>query len=1402
MTDLIQAFITHLKNLPQPASSATVKNYVADIRQFVYWFEQQNQRSFLPQLVTPQIFDQYIAYRRDQDGLSLPSIKRHKASIRKFFVFLQDTGTIEHSLIAQEAKISKTSTDLWHLRSFKDYLYENRLKRNTITNYIADIQQFLEWLEAVTGAQDAFLVSEKDPLQKISSFIVEEYKTRLLGAGISPASVNRKLSSIRKYTAWLYQQGIIGKYVTFSDVVVASPPNLSPLPSGGPTHEINTLPALPPVRLVQKAVQAADSVFEWLIVAPAARVVDQAIYALWYLKGKPIATTPKSTLRPPLYDFTIGNIKKSLYAPHAISIKDAPLHKKLFFHIHQSRPKWYKKYHEYAVVHYFHFAILIISMAIIGVSLGKILFPTPKQVVMANAEPVSPPRVLSFQGRLTDPSDNPITQTKSIRFRLYNSQTASGSAMLWEEMQDIKPDLNGIFAVQLGKKTAIDQAVFGNNDSVYLGIAVGSDEELRPRHQLATVAYATNAELLQGLLPITQAGAGSKNVVLALDSTGNLSIGGSANPIFQATGGEFKLSGKSLVLATNVGSNGNVSLSPDGKGFIDALAPIQNSSNNNNLAAVPGAVEIDDILAIYATSSAHSALVVEQSGTGPIISASTSGTAKFTLGNDGSGYFAGKLGIGVSSASAKLTVDGASIGKALAILNESGDQNILVGSASGTLKFYFDRSGNLTTANGSLWKPTSDSTTGLRIGNSSGTSFVTFDTSNSRVGIGTTPNFKLDVTDSQSATVSAMITNSSTDTDADVLALKLGITTDPAVTNRFLTFLNGNGTIVGKVQGNGASGVSYATAGVDFAEYFKKQDQTEIFSPYDLVCLGNSGVTKCAGKTQVIVGVISNQAGFIGGVDHEGDPKFVLVGLNGQLRVRVKSETINVGDPLTTSLIQSVAEKATTAGQIVGYAIESFDPTKDSKDTILISVSPSWYDPNVFLTHTGDLNVVKDQSKVAKPSYFSVQTTLGQLVTKVGAFSKAVIGVLEVGALKASEISAQEIISPIASIDRVRTDVISPLSSEQLTIRLASSSLSAVEIQNASGAAVARIDQEGNASFSGQLLSKELTVQNNASISGVLYAQKIIADEVEFPVVATKANLAQDFETPVESATASATLGETIEANFATFTQGLIAFGPSSFGTTAINGQLSVGSPTGGLILADNAINVLGASLELQPLRQGDVSFLGGLVQIDIEGNLRVDGNATFGKDVTVKGEIFANVIAPIPDKDLVIKLEGSRSATCATSTTGNDACDTNDTSDTRGTQFIVQDASGSGVFSLDQQGNLTASGSANVASLLTQTLQIARNAQADTSLTETTATSSAGTATILPGEKERTVYTPFVKESSLIYISPTSNTYGKNPYIARQTPSDSEHGILGSFTVAVEERLSKPISLNWWVVN
>jgi hypothetical protein len=228
-----------------------------------------------------------------------------------------------------------------------------------------------------------------------------------------------------------------------------------------------------------------------------------------------------------------------------------------------------------------------------------------------------------------------------------------------------------------------------------------------------------------------------------------------------------------------------------------------------------------------------------------------------------------------------------------------------------------------------------------------------------------------------------------------------------------------------------------------------------------------------------------------------------------------------------------------------------------------------------------------------------------------------------------------------------------------------------------------------------------------------------------------------------------------------------------------VTGQLAIGSS---FILTDNSINTLGTTLEIQPLRQGNLSFMAGLMTLDTDGNLLVGGNAVFAKNVSVNGTLAAKVVSPVPDSDLIIQLPGSSDQSAlAVNRPG----------------VVVKNASGSSVLKLTDAGDVIASGAGKFSGL-----QIIRGAQADTSFTTTVASGSAGTATVVPGETSRTIQSPFVTKDSLIYITATSDTGGVVPFVARQTAEDKAHNVKGSFTIQVPVTSPLEINVNWWIIN
>ncbi|MCL4354965.1 site-specific integrase, partial [Patescibacteria group bacterium] len=654
--NLINEFIQYLLSQKKLPSRVTVKNYKADVSQFIRWYSEKFQREFDPTAISNQILS---AYKKDKISLGIAprSFERHLSSLRKFFLFLKLEGHISHSPFEQQAQSAEVlaQDDPFKIRDFKNFLYVYNASKLTIKNYVIDIKQFFDWAQEVTGAKDAWQVEDKNVFTKLNNNVIQEYKNRLVDQGFSPLTVNRKLSSLRKYLTWAQQEGLISTikpsaYEQISNLKTLSPSNNRGLESlqiadtqlPATAEEASSYSPFPPVRLAQKSGKGLNALFEAILITPIVELLKHGQLLLWKSGGKEVFYNLQDKIRKTatsqqsyVDEISVKNLSKSFYNPLSISTKYFPWYRKVIFHTRYTRPDWYKRYHSYSITHYFHFAILIIFISALSFSFYNAFVIKPQMDKKALAAlPTAPPRIMSFQGRLTNSNDVPIATATPLRFAIYDDLTASGAALLWQEIQTVSPDEDGIFSVLLGNNIPFPADLF-QNSALWLGVTVQQTDELTPRQQLATVAFAANSESLQGLVPITAGGAGTSNVVLALDSSGNLSIGGSATPTFAATGGQFTLSGRILNLTTATGSNTNIVMNPDGLGKIEIQKPLVNNTLNNNITTAAGSVEVDDLLSVLASSSGQSAFTINQTGSGPLISASASGVAKFTVDNSG-----------------------------------------------------------------------------------------------------------------------------------------------------------------------------------------------------------------------------------------------------------------------------------------------------------------------------------------------------------------------------------------------------------------------------------------------------------------------------------------------------------------------------------------------------------------------------------------------------------------------------------------------------------------------------------------------------------------------------------------------------------------------------------------------
>lgn len=1444
--NIVNDFRAHLFTEKSKPSKVTVKNYVSDVRKFLQWYETTYKSPFAPSVITPDVIKSFQSdLQKNASGsvVAVRSAKRYISSLRKFCRFLRDSGAIEASPFDSLVATPKIPEDPWQLKTFKNVMVTSGASKLTIKNYMLDIQQFLDWLEKVADITHA---SSEERMKYIDYASLQQYRDRLLQeARFSATSINRKLSSLRRYSRWLSEQGFIDKQseaavkeAPESPVAEAKAKPIEPVEPHIPLTALRELvkeiqPEKPsryssfaPFRLAQKTKKAVSKGMDLLLFDPIVDTIEAVQYRIWK-KSKRKVFTPvkaffgetdkklqekkiasygdqavhtitrfvsktmsivekaalnKSTSKP----YAIRNISKSFYAPLSISITHLSWQQKLIHHLRFTRPAWYLKYHSWPISHHIHMAILVFAMAIAGVACYQLATASPgSQRAVLASQSTSPPRTLSFQGRLMDKTNTPITAETRLRFALYNSPTASGSSLLWQEVQSITPNQDGYFTTMLGKKVSLRQDIMTNNPNVFVGITVGNNTELQPRQQLATGGYAANSQSLQGLKAITKTD-DTQNVILALDSSGDLTIGGSASPTFQATGGIFTLSGQTLLLASNPGSNGNIQLTPDGSGIIDMQGALQNTTNNPNRSGVVGAVEVADMLAVISSSASQSAFTVKQNSTGDIISGYNNEIAKFRVDASGNGMFAGNLQINGNTIATNVNTFG---------IANTNVVNLVIGNNASALSL--GGKTGITTINNNL---DVQGTTNLN-GTVSASEMIT---ANGGFTLAAGKSFILN--DFSPGAIPFIGMNKQLVQDTTVLSWN-----EP--TKAFT--ISGSICIkatAGACAGSAAGTIYASNATVQAADLAENYISAQQLEPGDVVIpesLSNSlAIVKSNAAYQPqVIGIVSTKPGFTLNSDAKADaehPNIYPLALQG--RVPVKVSTINgpikAGDPLTSSHIPGVAMKATKPGQIIAKALESYDNADPNGiGKIMSFVNISYQIPQSMMTETGDLNLAIE---AGVPSVAQEDKTLEETTT-LGA-AAGIIDNIKATVVEAAELSTQtlnvatnnvfingqklddyiaSVVTKIIDKDQKSSDDTDTIIN---TISLTATGSAVLDVADPKplSSASAQSDSTPLASISAaSLLDAASKITSTAAAIDALYNSIATpsAPSVDGPTMtpmpikpvaiektaSVEANLQSEIDSLstqpqtnfMESLQSPKDLGlETIDANNATVSNTLAVLGRTTLSDVGITGKVSIG------LIAINGLTDSGtASINTSgPLKfQSDgfygVDFMNGKVAIDPNGNLEVNGNATFAKNVTVKGKLATNVIAPVPGSDLTV---------------ANDKGD-----------HIVK---------VNQRGDITASGAGKFANI-----NIIRGAQADTSATETKANGSAGKSVIKAKQKERTIYTPFVTRQSLIYVTATSDTQKMTPYVARQTAQEDEKG---SFTIQIPKTTSKDITFNWWIVN
>jgi hypothetical protein len=423
-------------------------------------------------------------------------------------------------------------------------------------------------------------------------------------------------------------------------------------------------------------------------------------------------------------------------------------------------------------------------------------------------------------------------------------------------------------------------------------------------------------------------------------------------------------------------------------------------------------------------------------------------------------------------------------------------------------------------------------------------------------GFGTTsPLYRLHVSDSQSATYSAMIENTDTGTSSRVLALKHGATT-PGVNSRWIDFMGGNGFIRGHIAGNGSNFAALTSGGGDYAEMFAKANESEELPDGTLICASTSGgVTACNENTQAsIIGVVSSNYNVLGNAPEFNQPNHIIVGLVGQVATKVTG-TIHRGDILSASSITGVATKATKAGFIVGKAQEDYTGT--TVGTMMVTVQPGWYDPDVFITASGNVNIFPDP---ANPAKYAMTKDDGSAVSRDALFNNAAIANLKAGQVEAKKITLNG------------TDLMDLL------------------------------NQGPTATGSAETDSKITDLQGQvASLSARLGAVETMASQTASDAAFLKSIMNNPGGNGTDSADLMADL-EHLDVNTATVSGTLSVLGKTLLANVGITGDINAG------ILSihglEGQVNTLGGPLQLQSYAIENIEMENGKVIVDTAGNI------------------------------------------------------------------------------------------------------------------------------------------------------------------------------------------------------
>ncbi len=179
-------------------------------------------------------------------------------------------------------------------------------------------------------------------------------------------------------------------------------------------------------------------------------------------------------------------------------------------------------------------------------------------------------------------------------------------------------------------------------------------------------------------------------------------------------------------------------------------------------------------------------------------------------------------------------------------------------------------------------------------------------------------------------------------------------TTCPRFTEYFASVPSGSdtgGRGVGSLRlSTAGTGITQTSGAADFAEFMQLSESAAVG---DIVSLNANGEYRKATAGEALIGVVSDNAAFVGNGNLEGEPNAYIVGFAGVIRTTVSDANgdINAGDLIAASDVPGVGIKLSESGYALGQALQSH--SGPGVGTITVLVMPKFVDAAIALDSYG-----------------------------------------------------------------------------------------------------------------------------------------------------------------------------------------------------------------------------------------------------------------------------------------------------------------------------------------------------------------------------------------------------------------------------------------------------------------